>query len=256
MNSVLALQSLAIKAARENKWEEAVRLNRDIVDQESADISALNRLGFCYLQTHELDKAKEAYTQVLLLDKYNAIAKKYLEMISSMAGKDLSSNGNGTSKLSSLPNGGMFHENFIDEPGKTKTIQLCRVADPSALNRTAIGTPCNLVVKMHRIAVETVDGTYLGSLPDDLSHHLTRLVNGGNKYKVVVKSVSKNCVMVFLKELSRSKRFAYTMSFPAATHTTRGESHEELLIDQPSMDLSETGEDAEEPEQEMTIEEV
>jgi tetratricopeptide (TPR) repeat protein len=255
MNSVLALQSLAIQAARESKWDEAVHLNQEIVDQDERDISALNRLGFCYLQTRALKKAKDAYTRVLLIDKYNAIAKKYLEMIALMELQSKGAHGDGE-QLSPLPNGGMFRENFIDEPGKTKTVQLCRVADPSALSRIAIGTPCELVVKMHRIAVETGDHAYLGSLPDDLSHHLTRLINGGNKYKVVVKSVSKNCVTVFLKELSRCKRFAYTMSFPNVAHQMHGEAHEELLIDQPSMDLSETGDDAEEPEETMTIEEV
>lgn len=236
MNSVLTLQSLAIKAARENNWVEAVRLNQNIVDQTLDDTSALNRLGFCYLQMNAIKKAKLSYERVIELDKYNPIAKKYLDIITMMKSK--------TDKPISLPSG-MFQENFIDEPGKTKTVQLCRVADPSAISRTAIGTPCGLQIKMHRIAVETTGGVYIGSLPDDISHHISRLITAGNQYKTVVKSISKNCVTVFIKELSRCKKFAYTNSFPNGVHTQHNESHEELLIDQPALDLTETGEDEE-----------
>lgn len=234
MDSALNLQTLAIKAARENNWEEAIRLNKSIVDENEQDTSALNRLGFCYLQTNALKKAKTAYQRVIDIDKYNTIAKKYLDVIAV----------NGTQSdehTVSIPTT-MFQENFIDEPGKTKTVQLCRVADPSALTRTAIGTPCTLLVKMHRIAVETENGVYLGSLPDDLSHNLSRLLNAGNTYKIVVKSVTKNSVTVFIKELSRCKKFAYTTSFPNGTHA-HSESHEELLIEQPAMEIENAEDD-------------
>ena len=59
-----------------------------------------------------------------------------------------------------------FQENFIEEPGKTKTIALCRIADPSILTTISVGTPCTLIVKQHRISVETEQGNiYVGSLP-------------------------------------------------------------------------------------------
>lgn len=228
MNSLLALQELAIKAAQNGDWSTGIAHNQEILEQEPENISALNRLGFCYLQQGNSQSAEQAYKRVLDTDKYNPIAKKYLALLA--GGQPVA-----VSK-------GAFHESFIEEPGKTKSIQLCRIADPKTLLPVAVGTVCILKPKAHRIAVETENGVYLGSLPDDLSHHLTKLITAGNKYRVVVQSVNKACCTVFMKELSRSKRFAYTSSFP----TSAGKNHaadvrEELMIDQPQLDLTETG---------------
>jgi hypothetical protein len=38
-------------------------------------------------------------------------------------------------------------------------------------------------------------------LPDDLAHRMLILIQGGNKYEGFVKSVSKNTLFIFLKEL-------------------------------------------------------
>ena len=228
MNSLLALQELAIKAAQNGDWVTGIQHNQEILEQEPENISALNRLGYCHLQQGDSKAAEEIYQRVLKTDKYNPIAKKYLALLA--GGQPVA-----VSK-------GAFQESFIEEPGKTKSIQLCRIADPKILLPIAVGTTCVLKLKAHRIAVETEDGVYLGSLPDDLSHHLTKLINAGNKYRAVVQSVNKVCCTIFMKELSRSKRFAYTSSFP----TSAGKNHaadvrEELMIDQPQLDLTETG---------------
>ncbi len=234
MNTTTALQLQAIKAAQDNRWEDATKLNQEILNQEEENISALNRLGFCYIQLGKPQKAKEQYEHVLELDPYNAIAKKYLVMI-------------GSAKRGTVISSGLHQESFIEEPGKTKTVQLCRVAGTAILASTAIATPCKLVVKNHRIAIETESGTYLGSLPDDLSHHLSKLIKGGNTYKAVVKGVTKTSCTVFLKELSRSKRLTYTTSFPSQPiqHASLSDIHEELLIDQAPLDISETGQEEE-----------
>ena len=228
MNTPLALQETAIKAAQNSDWPAGIQANLEILEQEPDNISALNRLGYCYLQTGKSDDANTAYKKVLRIDKYNPIAKKYIALLAGGQPVAVSA--------------GFFHESFIEEPGITKSIQLCRLADPKSLLPVAVGTSCILKVKAHRIAVETEQGTYLGSLPDDLSHHLGKLITAGNKYRVVVQSISKTTCTVFIKELSRTKRFLYTPSFPLSP----GKNHasdvrEELMIDQPQLDLTETG---------------
>ena len=138
---------------------------------------------------------------------------------------------------------GSFQESFIEEPGKTKTVSLCRIADPSILTTIPVATHCKLVAKQYRIMVETDNGMYLGSLPDDLSHSLTKLIKGGNEYKTVVKSATRSACIVFIKELSRSKRQAHLNSFPSASSTRSSGLHEELLVDSSPVDVSETGQE-------------
>ncbi|HAV14772.1 MAG TPA: hypothetical protein DCX25_00355 [Candidatus Pacebacteria bacterium] len=231
MNTLLSLQEHAIRSAQENKWKDAISTNLSILDQDAYDVSALNRLGFCYIQTANPKKAKDTYERVIKIDKYNPIAKKYLNLL-------------GLTKH--VPVGGAMisTEIFIEEPGKTKTAQLCRLADMTVLAATPIGTSCVLIVKEHRIAVETDKGVYLGSLSDDFSHHLAKLLKGGNTYKTVVKAVNKNMCSVFIRELSRAKKLAYTSSFPLfSNHQPQVAPglHDELLIEQDPLDLSETG---------------
>jgi tetratricopeptide (TPR) repeat protein len=228
MNQVQTLQSQAIGAAEKQEWKVALGANTEILLLEPANVSALNRLGFCYLQLGDKKNAKKTYQQVLDHDPYNAIAKKYLAVLEN--GKDVI-----------LSTSTSFQENFIEEPGKTKTIALCRLADQSILTMVTVATLCKLVIKQYRISVETEQGVYLGSLPDDLSHSLTKLINGGNEYKTVVKSATKSSCIVFIKELSRSKKQEHLNSFPSTTSTRTSGLHEELLVDNTPVDVTETG---------------
>ncbi len=230
MSTLSNLQAQAIAAAEKQDWPAAITANQSLLELEPKNISAMNRLGFCYLQQADTKNAKAAYTKVLELDAYNSIAKKYLSLLEN--GKKIAPVTMNT-----------FQENFIEEPGKTKTVGLCRVADPSILTTIPVGTPCTLVIKQHRISVETEQGNvYVGSLPDDLSHNLSKLIVGGNLYKTVIKSVTKTGCSVFIKELSRSKKQQHLHSFPPTIHAhAAGGMHEELLVDSSPIDVSETG---------------
>jgi hypothetical protein len=234
MNLLSSLQTQAISAAEKNDWKLAIQANTAILAEEPGNVSALNRLGFCYLQQGDQHKAKKTYTTVLEIDAANSIARKYLELLSQKTTTPFRM----TTRV--------FQESFIEEPGKTKTVALCRVADPSILTTIPVGTQCKLVIKLHRISVETEDSnTYLGSLPDDLSHTLTKLIKGGNTYKTVVKSSTKTSCIVFIKELMRSKKQIHIISFPSSVNARISHMHEELLIDQSPVDVSETGQERE-----------
>lgn len=229
MSTLSNLQAQAIAAAEKQDWQAAIIANTSLLELEPKNVSAMNRLGFCYLQKGELKDAKATYTKVLEVDAYNPIAKKYLDILA---------NGKKIAPVTS----NTFQENFIEEPGKTKTVSLCRVADPSILTTISVGTPCALVVKQHRISVETEQGSiYVGSLPDDLSHNLSKLIMGGNLYKTVIKSITKTGCSVFIKELSRSKKQQHLHSFPPAHTKSVGGMHEELLVDSSPIDVTETG---------------
>jgi len=230
MSTLSLLQAQAIAAAEKQDWTSAIQANQTLLELEPNNISAMNRLGFCYLQQEDVQHARQTYQKVLEIDAYNSIAKKYLNMLA---------NGKKIAPISTST----FKENFIEEPGKTKTVALCRIADPSILSTIPVGTPCVLTVKQHRISVETEhDHVYVGSLPDDLSHNLSKLITGGNQYKTVIKSITKTMCSVFIKEISRSKKQQHIHSFPPTIHKNAGGGmHEELLVDSAPIDVTETG---------------
>jgi tetratricopeptide (TPR) repeat protein len=196
-----SLETQAVAAAKNQDWTQAIDVNRVILEEHPNDLGALNRLGLAYLQSGEKKKAIEAFEQVLELDKSNQIAKKNLQKIKADQPIQLPT-------LSSS-------DQFIEEPGKTKIVDLHRLAGKNVLEKIAVGKSCELKCKSRYISVE-VDGQYVGSLPEDLSSRLSGLINAGNKYSCVIRSVSGTACSVFLKEEFRAKSQQFVNSFPAA----------------------------------------
>lgn len=199
--TIHSLQTSAIQHATHGNWAEAIVANQSIIELEPNNISALNRLGLCYLQVGETEKAKKHYAKVIKLEPFNSIAKKHLEMIRS--GKVVIRHPNTPSP-----------ETFIEEPGKTKTVQLCRPADSDVLRSLSVATPCQLVIKNTRIVVQTEDKQYIGCLPDDLSHTLRTLMHSGNSYHASIRSINKQGIEVFLRETERGEKAGQLISFP------------------------------------------
>ena len=159
------------------------------------------RSGISYIQLEKKNKAKEAFEQVLEVDKSNALAKKHL----------LKLKNNQKIILSRLPT----NEEFIEEPGRSKTVDLHRLAGKEQLESLSLGQPCTLKSKNRFISVES-DKVYIGSLPEDLSARLSKLIGGGNTYVCYIQSLSSTSCTVFIKETSRSKQNEFIHSFPVA----------------------------------------
>lgn len=207
----------AISAALCHSWDEAVKLNLEILSDRENDIDSLNRLANAYIQSNKIEAAKKIYKKILILDKYNAIAIKNLDKISSLNKRTkLNSNMKISPSLSpSL---------FIEEPGKTKTVSLIHVAPASVLSILNIGDKVALFPKKHSIDVRTENKIHLGALPDDIAFRLLRFIKGGNTFEVYVKNVSKKCLMVFIKEASRGKKFFNQPTFISNPHEDKHKS--------------------------------
>lgn len=74
----------AIALAMQGKWQEAIDINKTILDIFPDDVDAYNRLGRAYMEKGIYPDAKKAYEKSLNLDPYNAIAKKNLIRLSQM----------------------------------------------------------------------------------------------------------------------------------------------------------------------------
>lgn len=199
MNQLTRLQKQAIDCATKGEWQQAVEANEAILVNDAQNISALNRLGFCYMQLGKKKQAIEAYEKVLEIEKLNGVAKKYLEMLKK----------NITMKAEHIN----ASEDFVEEPGKSKVIQLHRLAGNVVTERLMVAMRCELKSKGRFVTVTTKDGEYIGSLPEDISKHLSQLMKTGNKYECLIRSVSKSECAVFIKETLRSSENEHIPSF-------------------------------------------
>lgn len=199
------LSQKAIESALSSKWDEALKINKKIIKNEPQNVDALNRQARAYMELGKINLAKKYYCEALKFDPYNPIATKNIKII-----KSFKSNGQnfvswGDTKLSpSL---------FLQEPGKTKIVNLLKVAEPQKLSQVFCGMQVEMIIKNRKITITDSNGNYLGVLPDDICHHLLRLIKGGNKYQLFIKSIRVNGLSLIIKEIFRSKRFKNQPSF-------------------------------------------
>ena len=198
MNTFSSIKQKAITAAKHGDWEQAIEANLQILDQNDHDTLALNRLGVAYLQLGKNSDAKKTFQRVMELDKANIIAQKHLKNLKE--------------KQSPLKIG-FSKQHFIEEPGKTKIVELHRLSGKQVLLTLSVGDECELILKKRYISVEC-HGQYVGSLPEDISFRLSKLIKSGNQYLCTVHSISHCACTIFLKELKRSRKNRNIHSFP------------------------------------------
>jgi tetratricopeptide (TPR) repeat protein len=203
------LKAKAITAALSCDWSSAIQLNTELLKENPADLDALNRLGRAYLELGENVKAITFFKKALKIDKYNPIAQRNLARAAqSKGGKKTDS-----AKVAVNFPTARVAADFLEEPGRTKLVALVNVAPTAVLLEQKQADQVLLVPKRHTVIAMDAHENYLGALPDDLGHRLSLLIKGGNHYCALTKSVSKNGIVLFLREISRAKRFADTPSF-------------------------------------------
>jgi tetratricopeptide (TPR) repeat protein len=208
MATDLTLENLnqqAIDLALNCKWEEAEELNKQLLEDDPNNTQYLNRLAKAKFELGKYSECKKIYNQVLEIDPYNAIAQKNLKKVSAIKKDSILKNGSNATMLSAAL--------FYEEPGITTLVALVKVAEPQKLVALSPGSMVNLNVKKKGISVTDGFGVYIGAFPDDSAYHLMRLLEGGNKYQVIVKSVKSNAVTVLVRETFRSKKFKNQASF-------------------------------------------
>ncbi|HUW21729.1 MAG TPA: tetratricopeptide repeat protein [Candidatus Bathyarchaeia archaeon] len=204
MKTAETLEKEAIRAAGCEDWQQAIRYNQAIIRLSPKNISALNRLAWAYAEVGKIKQAKTTYKRVLTFDKYNLIANKNLARLTIIQEKQPIRK-IPLKKVSSL---------FLEEAGKTKVISLVRLASPKTLANLSCGELVKLDVKKRFISVRSDNNRYLGTLPDDVSFRLLRLIKGGNKYRAWIKGVDKDNLQIFIRELRRGKKYKDVTSFP------------------------------------------
>src|SRR5690606_31224014 len=131
-SQIITHQKKAIQAAKNHDWAAAIEHNLALLELKPTDLNALNRLGTSYIHSKQPKLAKEAYQRVLELDRSNQLALKNLARLK---------------QKQSPPKPAFSHHQFIEEPGKTKTVELYRLAGRETLEELSIGQNCLLEPK-------------------------------------------------------------------------------------------------------------
>lgn len=199
------LHKQAINAAITCNWQTAIEINQQILQIEPQNTEVLNRLAKAFFETGSYSEAKKIYTQVLEIDPYNTIAEKNLKKAASLK-KDGVVTGSQSMTLSPSM--------FLEEPGVTTLVNLVKIAEPQKLLKLSPGTVVTLVEKKRGVSVTDSKDVYLGAFPDDSSHHLLKLLKGGNRYMAIIKSVRPpSGLTIMVRETHRSKKFKNQASF-------------------------------------------
>jgi len=199
------LKTQAIQTALTGDWQKAIDLNQLILQEEPEDIDTLNRLAFAFLSTGNPKDAKSLYEKVLALDMQNPIATRNLKRLYDVNAK----------KVITINN------LFIEEPGKTKVMDLLNIADKKVISHLRSGERLDLRIKRSKIFSYDLDNQFIGMLPDDTCQRLIKFMEAGNEYEAYVRTVDSNKVSIFIREIKRVKKFKNQPSFVSASEKTK-----------------------------------
>lgn len=201
----------AVALAMRNRWDDAVGVNRAILEDFPDDLEASNRLGKALSELGRNREAKEAFQRALEVSPHNGIARKNLERLMSL-GDDQAPRPLGAVKTAPKA----FPRVFIEGNGKATTTALMNLAPPQSLLKLAPGHPVNLhVTESSRLKVTDLDGRYIGSLDPKIAARLERLARGGNRYEATVTGVGFQELTIIIRETYTHPSQAGAASFPS-----------------------------------------
>ena len=194
----------AVQLAIAGKWDDAVKLNKFIVESFGADEETQNRLGKALSELGKLKDAKAAYEAALKLNPMNSIAKKNAARINTLLHQKEGLKVGGTRVDLNL---------FVEEMGKT-IITALEGSASDICSKVAAGDVAELRVDDDGIVAETSRGVKLGTLEAKLARRLIKFMRGGNRYQGGVTACDGNTVKLIVRETYQDPKFAGKPSFP------------------------------------------
>ena len=195
----------AVQLAIAGKWDEAVKLNKFIIDSFGADEETQNRLGKGLSELGKLKEAKASYEAALKINPMNSIAKKNAARINALLHQKEGLKVGGTRVDLNL---------FVEEMGKTVITTVDTPASPDICSKVAAGDVAELKIEGDGVVAETSRGVRLGSLEAKLARRLIKFMRGGNRYQAGVTSCDGNVVKLIVRETYQDPHFAGKPSFP------------------------------------------
>src|SRR6266446_6650078 len=187
------------------KWDEAVKLNRFIIDSFGADEETQNRLGKALSELGKLKEAEASYEAAMKLNPMNSIAKKNAARINALLHQKEGLKVGGTRVDLNL---------FVEEMGKTVITTVDSPPNVDICSKVAAGDVAELKIEGDGIMAETSRGVRLGLLEAKLARRLIKFMRGGNRYQAGVTSCEGNTVKLIVRETYQDPRFVGKPSFP------------------------------------------
>jgi hypothetical protein len=195
----------AVQLAIAGRWDEAVKLNKFIVENFGADEETQNRLGKALSEMGKLKEAKASYEAALKINPMNSIAKRNAARINALLHQKEGLKVGGTRVDLNL---------FVEEMGKTVITILESVPGNDMCSKVAAGDVAELKIEGDGVVAETSRGVRLGLLEAKLARRLTKFMRGGNRYQAGVTSCEGNTVKLIVRETYQDPHFAGKPSFP------------------------------------------
>lgn len=232
----------ARRAALDGEWNEAIALNKDLLERTPRDANAHNRLGRAYLQSRDYTAASESYLAALRIDPANMIARRNLQRLEHLSPQAANAQTPGPI----IPRTG----SFIEEVGKTWVDELVAPESVDRLSEVLSGEKLGLKVDGRRLVVTTAAGERLGEIDPKTADRIVELIAGGNQYEVFALGLSAVSLRVILRETHRDPSQASKVSFPRQIAQTRAYLRErDVLLQRGDESFLLFGEDEEELEE-------
>jgi tetratricopeptide (TPR) repeat protein len=227
---------VAIQAALQGKWTDAIQINKQILESFPTDVDAYNRLGKAQTELGKYKDARASYEKALAIDPLNTIAQKNLARLATL----------GKSAPPRAASQKLSPQMFIEETGKTGITTLTR-PDMEIAARMTAGDQVQLAQKKGSLIVQALDGEFLGEVEPRLAARLSRLLEGGNEYVAAIQSADDGGVKVFIRETFQDASQTGKLSFPpTVTESVRPYVKERLVRnDADDETFFEEGEEAE-----------
>lgn len=238
----------AVAFAMKSRWEEAVLVNRAILQDFPDDLEAYNRLGKGLSELGRNREAKESFQRALELSPYNSIAKKNLERLIRL--------GDDGSAPRVAASGSATSHNFVEESGKAGKTTLINLAASNLLLQLAPGHAVKMSIESKRLKIDNSLGEYVGQIEPRLASRLIKLINGGNQYDAAVTSVGERELTIIIRETYKHPAQSGIVSFPSrslgvpvpvASSILELEGSEQDMDDQESASVKDWSDDDTEP---------
>jgi hypothetical protein len=194
----------AVDLAMQARWQEAVDVNKEIIELFPQDVDTYNRLGRAFLELGQYTQARQSYGRAAELDPYNAIANRNLRRLS-----DLKESGDITVDTETVD-----PRHFLEEIGKAGVVTLIDLAPKEDRAMVVAGDKVSLKVEGSSLLVMSSRGEYVGKVEPRYTQRLVRLILGGNQYTASVVRSTKEMMTVIIRETFQHPSQAGKMSFP------------------------------------------
>ncbi|MQA01011.1 MAG: hypothetical protein GEU80_17130 [Dehalococcoidia bacterium] len=172
----------AIAAALAGNWKAAAEENKGLLDDDSRDVEAANRLGKALTELGKTKQAVEAYRHALTVQPGNAIARKNLQRLETAKPAP-------KARRASAADGPRKTVTLLESSDRAAEFVLQRT-DRAVLETLDAGDHVQVEADPRGAVVKTLDGRALGHIEPRAGLRLKRMIEGGNRYEVFVRTLT------------------------------------------------------------------